>query len=173
MTQGQLSRHPTFSLKNAGLSIHMTTGEQIHATCVSIENQGVIIRGASGSGKSDLALRLIDQGGDLVADDRVDLINEDGQLFAMSPEEIAGLLEVRGIGVIRQDFVEKIAVCLIVDLVDSQDVPRLPETKTTEVLGFVVHHVRLNAFSASTPAKIRLALRTGDEAMVEATWQTS
>lgn len=146
--------------------------EQIHATCVSLDNQGVILRGPSGSGKSDLGLRLIDQGGMLVADDRVDLVHQDRNIIASSPREIMGLLEVRGVGIIRLVCLDSIAVGLVVDLVDSVGVPRLPETATTKLLGTEIRYLQLNAFESSSPAKIRLALGASHDAMVEPSWST-
>lgn len=140
---------------------------QVHATCVAIDDCGVILRGPSGSGKSDLALRLMDQGAQLVADDRVDLNVVDGTLRASAPEELKGLLEVRGVGILRVDVQEFAIPYLVVDLVESSDVERLPEKSTMELEGKLIRYIRLNAFEASTPAKIRLALRAGAEAMVE------
>ena len=75
--------------------------KQVHATCVSLYGAGLIIRGPSGAGKSDLALRLIDRGARLVADDRVDLLVSDNGVIARAPETLAGLLEVRGLGILR------------------------------------------------------------------------
>ena len=146
------------------------TGEQIHATCVSVDGQGVILRGPSGSGKSDLALRLIDQGGMLIADDRVDLVTNGSQLVATSPPEITGLLEVRGVGIIRLNALHEITIHLIVDLVEPHHVPRLPEVASMALMGVAIRYLQLNAFEASTPAKIRLALGAGQDAMVEPTW---
>jgi HPr kinase/phosphorylase len=140
--------------------------EQIHATCVSIDGRGVILRGPSGSGKSDLALRLIDQGGILVADDRVDLCIRDGDAVASSPKNIAGQLEVRGVGIVRLAYQEETRIDLIVDLVERDIVPRLPEGTPTSLLGVKISHLQLHAFDSSTPIKIRLALGASKDAMV-------
>ena len=80
--------------------------EQIHATCVDIEGAGVLLLGPSASGKSDLALRLMDGGARLVADDRVDLALEDGRLVASAPKDIASRIEVRGLGILEFDAQE-------------------------------------------------------------------
>jgi len=144
--------------------------EQVHATCVSVDGQGVLLRGLSGSGKSDLALRLIDQGAMLVADDRVNLDIKDGHIIASAPPEIADLFEVRGVGILRLASLDTVAVRLVVDLVDTDDVPRLPATATTDLLGAEIRYLRLNVFEASTPAKIRLALGASLDAMVEPSW---
>lgn len=145
----------------------MAASGQIHATCVSICGHGVIIRGASGSGKSDLALRLIEQGGELVADDRVNITRVGDQVVATYPPEISGLLEVRGFGIVRLKPLNETRINLVVDLVESRDVPRLPEAQTTEIQDIPVRFMRLNAFEASTPAKIRLALGVGLDAKLE------
>lgn len=146
------------------------TVEQVHATCISMDGQGVLLRGPSGSGKSDLALRLIDLGGMLVADDRVNLVNEGGHVIASAPPEIARLLEVRGVGILRLTSLDDIAVRLIVDLVDPDDVPRLPTTAMAGLLGTEMRYLKLNAFESSTPVKIRLALGASRDAMVEPSW---
>ena len=75
----------------------------IHASCVSIKNKGVLFIGNSGSGKSDIALRLItDYKANLVADDRVDIKSKGNKIIASSPKTLFGLLEIRGIGIIKQ-----------------------------------------------------------------------
>lgn len=140
--------------------------EQIHATCVSVDGRGVILRGPSGRGKSDLALRLIDQGGILVADDRVDLHVHNGDVVASSPQNISGQLEVRGVGIMRLAYQEDARISLIVDLVEREFVPRLPEDLPTSLLDVNIRHLQLHAFDASTPIKIRLALGASKDAMV-------
>ena len=90
---------------------------QIHASCVELAGAGILLRGPSGSGKSDLALRLIDSGARLVADDRTDLVVEDGRLIASSPAPIAGKLEVRGVGILALPVVARSRVGIAVDLV--------------------------------------------------------
>ena len=92
--------------------------EQIHATTIYIDGSGVLLSGPSGSGKSDLALRLIDGGARLVADDRTDLALADGRLVASAPREIAGRMEVRGLGVLEKDAVPQTVLTLVVELVD-------------------------------------------------------
>ncbi|MHA1114324.1 MAG: HPr kinase/phosphorylase, partial [Alphaproteobacteria bacterium] len=79
----------------------------VHATCVSLWGAGILLRGPSGSGKSDLALRLIDGGAVLVADDQVSLELRDGGLFASPPAATAGKLEVRGVGIVTVPFDEE------------------------------------------------------------------
>lgn len=137
----------------------------IHATCVALSVEGtwrgVLLRGPSGAGKSDLALRLIDGGARLVADDRTDLTVESGNLMARAPSVLAGLIEARGIGILRlhaDQVLAAAAVALIVDLVPAADVERLPEARFAALAGVRIPLCRLTAFDASTAVKIRLAL---------------
>ena len=144
-----------------------TNIEQIHATAVLLDGKGVVLRGPSGSGKSDLALRLIDEGAMLIADDRVDVKITNGQLHCAPLENLAGMIEVRGIGIVKQDFAPTAPVALVVDLVALDDETRLPDSLTHEFFGQNLRYLKLFAFAASSPAKIRLALTLGPEAMVE------
>ena len=132
--------------------------KQIHATTIDIAGSGVLLSGPSGSGKSDLALRLIDGGARLVADDRTDLALADGRLVASAPREIAGRMEVRGLGVLEKDAVPQTVLTLVVELVDPENVERVPKEATTTLLGIDVPVVRLHAFEASAAAQIRAVL---------------
>lgn len=129
---------------------------RIHATVVSIGGKAVLLTGASGAGKSDLALRLIDRGGMLVADDQVELTLRDGVLHASPPQTIAGKIEVRGIGIIDMPFATDVPVALVVDL----DLPpeRLPERRTRAMGGVDVPLAMLDARENSAPLKIELLL---------------
>ncbi len=129
----------------------------IHATCVAVDGVGVLLCGPSGSGKSDLALRLIDGGAALVADDRVVLSVKDGRLVGRAPRAIAGLIEVRGLGPLPVRSVPSAPVALVVDLVPDAAVERLPEPDLRELLGVPLPLVRLDPFEASAAAKVRLA----------------
>jgi HPr kinase/phosphorylase len=136
----------------------------LHATCIEIDGHGVLLRGRSGSGKSDLALRLIDSGAVLVSDDQVRVEAGDGRLCASAPPAIAGLLEVRGLGLVRLPYRQAVALALVVDLVPPDGVERLPEDASVELEGGRLPLVWLAPFEASAPAKVRLAVRraTGD-----------
>ncbi|AWK86236.1 HPr kinase/phosphorylase [Azospirillum thermophilum] len=133
----------------------------IHGTCVLVSGIGILLRGASGSGKSDLALRLIDGGAQLVADDRVELFvaggGEDGTVAARAPERLAGLLEVRGVGILPVPHVASAPVGLVVDLVPHGHVERLPDPEVVRLLDRPVPRLALAPFDASTPAKLRVA----------------
>lgn len=130
----------------------------VHGTCVAIGGQGVLLRGPSGAGKSDLALRLIDGGAVLVADDQTRLERAEEALLASPPATIAGLLEVRGLGLVRLPHLTGIPLHLVVDLVAAAEVERLPEPDTAELLGLALRRLRLAPFEASATAKVRLAV---------------
>ena len=132
--------------------------EQVHATAIDIDGRGVLLRGPSASGKSDLALRLIDSGARLVADDRTDLALANAKLMASAPAELSDRMEVRGIGIVTVPGVPETTVALVVDLVDAASVDRLPEPETVELLGQLLPLVRIAPFEASAPAKVRTAL---------------
>jgi serine kinase of HPr protein (carbohydrate metabolism regulator) len=110
----------------------------VHAGCVAIGGRGVLIAGASGAGKSDLAMRLIDRGAALVADDYVSLRAEGGQVIAAAPAAIAGLIELRGVGLLTLPYLAQAPVALVVDLDLAPE--RLPEAKTRELCGVGPSH---------------------------------
>jgi len=131
----------------------------VHGTTVEISGQGVLIRGVPGSGKSDLALRLIDGGGYLVADDQTWLAVDAGRVVARPPETIAGLLEVRGLGLVRLPYRASASLSLVVDLVgDGTVIERLPEPSHVDLMGIAVPRIDLAPFEASATAKVRLAV---------------
>jgi HPr kinase/phosphorylase len=139
----------------AGLSPIQT----VHATALVIEKKGVLLRGPSGSGKSDLALRLIDDGAVLISDDRTALIQRDGNVVAQCPASIAGKLEVRGVGILDVPYIEEAALSMIVNLVESDQVERLPLRSKAELLGCRIPFMLLEPFEASAMAKIKMAIR--------------
>ncbi len=125
---------------------------------------GVLIRGASGSGKSDLALRLIDAGASLVADDYCEAEALAGRLVVRPPPAIAGKLEVRGFGIVELDHLPSTTIGLIVDLIANTEIERLPDPKKEGALTDVIEGVRLarlrlDPTHASSVAKVRLALK--------------
>ena len=140
----------------------------VHATTVAMGNRAVLLRGASGSGKSDLALRfLADQSsfpsaGDarwLVADDQTHLSGSEGQVFAAPPASLAGLIEVRGVGLVTLPFKAHVPVVLVVDLVSAADVDRMPaDDEAIDLLGCRIPLRRLMPFEASAPLKLVLLL---------------
>ena len=131
----------------------------VYATCVSLNGKGILLLGKTGSGKSDLALRLIEQtGAILVADDRTDLQIKNNEITACCPNKIKGLLEVRGIGIIKKKYRQKAKIHLVVELVENrQEVDRLPEEDFWEFEKIKVRKIKLYPFDASTPYKIKTA----------------
>jgi HPr kinase/phosphorylase len=129
----------------------------VHATAVAVEGGAVLLRGPSGAGKSDLALRLIDAGWRLVADDQVELRRVGGQVFAEAPPPLAGLIEIRGLGIARVDALSQAPLVLIADLVGAGAVERLPEPRHETVLGVALPLFALAPFEASAAAKLRFA----------------
>ena len=130
----------------------------VHATAVAFDGNGVLLRGPSGAGKSDLALRLMDAGGVLISDDRVELSVLNDSIVARVPETIAGKLEVRGFGIVQVSYVSEAPIKLIADLVNGWQIERLPENHTTLVLGRIVRAILLNPFESSAVAKLKMAL---------------
>ncbi len=131
---------------------------ELHASLVDCRGRGVLLRGPSGAGKSDLALRLVDAGWRLVADDRVLLRRAGAAIVGRAPPALAGLLEVRGVGILRLDFLAETPLALIVDLVAPERVPRLPEPAQESILGVAIPLLAMAAFHASTPAALKLAV---------------
>ncbi len=134
------------------------SSETLHASCVAIDGRAVLIEGRSGEGKSDLALRLIDRGAALVADDYTICTRRDGVLHAKPPATIAGKIEVRGIGLVTLPHTDSAAVALLVTIFD--DPPRMPEgPQSRKIAGVDVPVVALPALEPSAPIKVELALR--------------
>ncbi|HEY0315675.1 MAG TPA: HPr kinase/phosphatase C-terminal domain-containing protein [Sphingomonas sp.] len=133
------------------------SSETVHASCVAIDGRAVLLWGRSGSGKSDLALRLIDRGAALVCDDYTLLVRRDGRLFATPPATIAGRIEVRGVGIVAMPYLRDVEVALVVDL--EAPVARLPDPATRRLAGIDVPLAALAALEASAPIKIELLLK--------------
>ena len=121
--------------------------------------RGVLIEGPSGAGKSDLALRALQHGWRLVADDRTLLWACDGALFGRAPDVLAGLIEARGIGVIREEPRAFARIALIATLAESGGIERLPEPDSVQHLGVSLPRVRLAGLEPSALAKLAHALR--------------
>jgi len=133
----------------------------VHATCVALENKGVLLRGPSGAGKSDLAIRLIETGGLLVSDDQVVLTPEKNRIMASPPTSLAGLLEVRGVGICSYDFLKKCQLAVVIDLKPGCTPERMPDIndQRQSLLGVDIACFQLDPFQASAPAKVRIMLK--------------
>lgn len=128
-----------------------------HATAVAINGHGLIICGPSGSGKSDLALRLIDRGAILVSDDIVELSIRDKAIQMDSPAPIRGKIELRSLGIVEMPYVREIPLCLKIDLFAEPE--RFPADSQIEtIMGQPIRRIALCAFEQSAPIKVEMAL---------------
>lgn len=136
----------------------MPASETLHACCVAIGGRGVLIEGESGAGKSDLTLRLVDRGAELVSDDYTVLTAEHDRLIARPPERIAGRIEVRGIGIVTLPYRHEVSVAMLVRIEPTPE--RLPERpEQRRIAGLELPVVALPALEPSAPIKVELALR--------------
>jgi serine kinase of HPr protein (carbohydrate metabolism regulator) len=137
--------------------------EPFHAGLIALYDdgvwKGVLLEGESASGKSDLALRCLSRGFRLVADDRTRLWVSQGRLFGAPPEPLAGLIEMRGLGILPEPARRLAEVRLVVRCLDSNDaLERLPERDTRVLLGVTLPKVAVRPFEASAPEKLAHAL---------------
>jgi serine kinase of HPr protein (carbohydrate metabolism regulator) len=139
------------------MSSRLLSSETHHASTVAVDGRAVLITGPSGSGKSDLALRLLDRGFTLVSDDQTIVRREGNKLIASAPPNIAGKLEIRGVGIVEMDTVKDVPVALVVQL--TSEIERLPdERRERPVLGVKLPLVSVDALTASAASKVALAL---------------
>ncbi len=143
------------------------TREIVHGTCVAYGTSAVLLRGGSGAGKSDLALRFLALAPErglapmLIADDQVCVeAAMDGTLLVSAPKTIAGKIEVRGVGIVTLPHLVQGRLALVVDLVSAEDVPRMPPApcETMTIAGIAVPRLRLAPFEGSAAVKLKLAL---------------
>jgi serine kinase of HPr protein (carbohydrate metabolism regulator) len=133
------------------------SAETVHGSTVARDGRAVLITGPSGSGKSDLALRLLDRGFTLVSDDQTVVKKDGNRLVASAPATIAGKLEIRGMGIIEMDRIDAVPVALIVEL--TGDIQRLPDdSRERPILGVSLPLITIDAMTASASAKVSLAL---------------
>ncbi|WP_137111549.1 HPr kinase/phosphorylase [Rhodobacter sp. SY28-1] len=139
------------------------SSETLHATCVAVDGRGLLILGPSGAGKSALALQLISRGAVLVSDDLTRLEGVGGTLWASCPNpDLQGMIEARGVGILRAPSVSGAEVGLVVDL-GQMETDRLPPRRKVTILGIslsLVLHVQNDHF----PDALMLYLRHGREA---------
>jgi HPr kinase/phosphorylase len=130
----------------------------VHATAVAIDGLGILLVGPSGSGKSDLALRMIDRGGILVSDDVVIVSRHAMDLFVGVAPNIEGRIEIRGVGICSVPHLMSAPLKIVIAL--SSDVERMPDDNRMEnMLGVDVPYLTLAPFEASAPIKVEMALR--------------
>jgi serine kinase of HPr protein (carbohydrate metabolism regulator) len=135
----------------------LLSSETVHASTVALEGRAVLISGPSGSGKSDLALRLLDRGFTLVSDDQTIVRRDGDRLIASSPPTIRGKLEIRGIGIVEMESVDDVPIGLYVEL--TSEITRLPDDRRERpVLGVRLPLVSVDALTASAASKVSLAL---------------
>ena len=139
------------------MSSRLLSSETIHASTVASDGRAVLISGPSGSGKSDLALRLLDRGFTLVSDDQTIVRRDGDRLVASAPPTIKGKLEIRGIGIVEMDTVNDVPVALFVQL--TSEIMRLPDDRRERpVLGVNLPLVSVDALTASAASKVAVAL---------------
>ena len=133
------------------------SSETLHASTVALDGRAVLICGPSGSGKSDLALRLLDRGFTLVSDDQTIVRKDGGRLIASAPPTIHGKLEIRGIGIVEMETVDDVPVALCVEL--ASDIQRIPDdSRDRLVLNIRIPLINVDALTASAPSKVAVAL---------------
>ena len=142
--------------------------ELVHGTCVALGHTAALLRGPSGSGKSDLALRFLFlarrgpaalEAPILVADDQVWLVRNGGRLLAKAPDTIRGRIEVRGVGIVEVKSLMEADLALVVDLAPTGVIERLPEGEATaRLLGVELPRIELFPWEASAPIKLAIAL---------------
>jgi len=142
----------------------------VHGTCVAFCEAGrwfaVLLRGKPGSGKSDLALRLIEQQAKLVADDQTVLEVVEGRLTASVPPALAGRIEVRGLGLIARPYISGVPLVLVCDLCAPEDIPRMPEPETVKLAEQELPLLRVAPFEISAPIKVRLGVEAARRGIV-------
>jgi serine kinase of HPr protein (carbohydrate metabolism regulator) len=133
------------------------SSETVHASTVASDGRAVLISGPSGSGKSDLTLRLLDRGFTLVSDDQTIVRRDGDRLIASAPSNIAGKLEIRGVGIVEVDHVSDVPVALLIEL--TSDIQRLPDdNRERPILGVPLPLISIDAMAASAASKVALAL---------------
>jgi serine kinase of HPr protein (carbohydrate metabolism regulator) len=143
---------------------------RVHGTAIALGRCGVLLRGAPGSGKSSLALQLIDSVGygigsdllqaKLIADDQVDIDAESGRLVLSAPQALAGLIEIRGWGITRAPHASKVELVLVADLAPASTLSRLPQPDElrVDIAGFQIPRLWLDPMVPGAPARLRSVL---------------
>jgi serine kinase of HPr protein (carbohydrate metabolism regulator) len=134
----------------------------VHAGLIAIRYRtrwrGILIRGPSGSGKSDLAFRTLSHGFRLVADDRVLIFRSGQRVFGRAPAPIQGVVELRGLGIVPLETLRLAEVSLVIDCVESWAIERMPHVDRLLMLGAEIPTLAICPFEASSPAKLCRAI---------------
>lgn len=136
----------------------------VHATAIRIAGLGILIRGPARSGKSSLALSTLRRAeaagleAALVADDQVFLERQESRLLAVAPSATRGLIEVSGVGILEETFIERAALGLVADLLEPSEIERLPERTSIEIEGAAMARIQLRVREASFGADILVSL---------------
>lgn len=136
----------------------MPQTERIHATSVTFCGHGLLIRGDSASGKSDLALRLLDAGGALISDDQTLIELRGDRLIASAPESIRGLIEIRGHGIVRMACAQDAQIHAVIQC-ETGKIERMPPPASYDIHGILLPLYLIHPFEASAVAKIRAILQ--------------
>tara|TARA_B100000900_G_C20189991_1_gene557464 strand:+ start:146 stop:565 length:420 start_codon:yes stop_codon:yes gene_type:complete len=136
--------------------------KRLHATSVAIEDNGVAIFGNSGSGKSDLALRLIDSGATLISDDITVFSKSENKIHLFGVENTKGLLEVRELGIITVPYIEGIKLKLVIKLTDKE-IERIPKKNQINLLGLKFPKLEINGKNSSSVVKVKVKLNEINE----------
>ena len=137
----------------------MTSPTPCHATSVVFCGNGLLLTGISGSGKSDLALRIMDAGGSLISDDYTVLTVTEHQLIASPPETIKGMMEVRGVGLLKVPTIRSARIDVMVICQTKESIERLPPVIHTQIQGIQLRQLNLYPFESSAVAKLRAFLQ--------------
>ena len=136
---------------------------KVHGTSVSIDGDGVLFRGPSGSGKSDLALRMINHGAQLVSDDQVCLTRRNDNIFMSSPPTIRNSLEVRGIGIVNTIAQKEVPLILVLNMLPNNVTSRMPIWQLCTFFDIKVPAVEFAPFEISAHLKVKLAINLARE----------
>jgi serine kinase of HPr protein (carbohydrate metabolism regulator) len=136
---------------------------KVHGTSVSIDGDGVLFRGPSGSGKSDLALRMINYGAQLVSDDQVCLTRRNDNIFMSSPPTIRNSMEVRGIGIVNTIAQKEAPLILVLNMSPNNAASRMPIWQLCTFLDIKVPAVEFAPFEISAHLKVKLAINLARE----------
>lgn len=133
--------------------------KQIHGTSICYKQKGLLFLGKSGNGKSDLALRLIDKGANLIADDQTILTLKNNKIILTCPSEIKSKLEIRGIGIIKMPSIKEHQLDIVFQLKSFREIKRIPNENWRMLLDQKIPYYEIDPFELSVNAKINFLLK--------------